>query len=451
MFIPGPGYDGTVMMRILDLRDVALTPKNSGNFVPRLEVHADELDDTVAALLAEVKAEGSTALRRQAEKFDGVAPESIRVCEADLKKAASELDSTLKKALEESIRRVRAASEDMVPATVVTNYHSGGQVMTRFVPVDRAGVYVPGGKAVYPSSVVMNVVAAQAAGVTDIVLVSPPQQDFAGGIHPTIAAAAHLLGVTEVYAMGGAGAIAALTWGVPDLDLEPVSVIAGPGNRYVATAKKLVKGHVAIDSEAGPTEICIIADETAHPELVAADLVSQAEHDELASAILITTSMELGERVQLALARKVGATHHAARVREALTGQQSALMVLDSLEQCIDMANAVASEHLEVMVENPDVVLDGIRHAGAIFVGNYTPVSAGDYLAGSNHVLPTAGTARFTSGLSPFTFLKTQQVVEYDEAGLRAISDMIVTLAKAENLPAHGDAVLERFSETTEL
>ncbi len=297
----------------------------------------------------------------------------------------------------------------------------------------------------------MNVVAAQAAGVPDIVVVSPPQKEFEGLPHPTILAAAELLGITEAYAVGGASAIALLAWGVPDLGCEPVAVITGPGNQFVAAAKRHVTGQVGIDSEAGPTEIGIIADETAHPEFVAADLISQAEHDELASAVLVTPSMELAQRVEAALERQVSTTNHRERVTTALAGEQSAILVVDTLEKATDVANALAPEHLQIMVESPDETLAAIRHAGAIFVGDYTPVSAGDYLAGSNHVLPTMGGARFTSGLSPLTFLRSQQVVEYDKAALGQVADAIVALAEAENLPAHGDAITARFSDPTEL
>lgn len=439
------------MIRIDDLRGLALNASSVGNFVPRIRVGRDEVHDTVAQLMAEVKREGSSALLRQTHQFDGVSIENVAVSPAALSGALSGLDKAVRAALEEAIRRVRAASEDSVPPSTSTAYHSGGRVTTRYVPVDRAGVYVPGGKAVYPSSVVMNVVAAQAAGVPDIVLASPAQQDSGGLPHPTILAAAELLGVTEVYAMGGAGAIAALAWGVPDLGLAPVSVITGPGNRYVAAAKRQVVGQVGIDSEAGPTEIGIIADETAHPEYIAADLISQAEHDELASAVLITTSMELAHRVETALVRQVSLTHHRERVISALGGEQSAILVVDTRDQACELSNALAPEHLEVMVEDTDEILGLIRHAGAIFVGDFTPVSAGDYLAGSNHVLPTSGGARFTSGLSPLTFLRSQQIVEYDEAALGAIADAVVTLASAENLPAHGDAITVRFPQPDEL
>ena len=439
------------MIRIEDLRGVALTAQNVHGFVPRVRSVASDVDSIVAGLMAEVKNEGSVALRRHAETFDGVSPEEIRVSPAALKAALSGLDKKVRSALEESIRRVHAASEDALPQSATTTYNAGGSVTTRYVPVDRAGVYVPGGKAVYPSSVVMNVVAAQAAGVPDIVVVSPPQKEFEGLPHPTILAAAELLGITEVYAVGGASAIALLAWGVPDLGCEPVAVITGPGNQFVAAAKRHVTGQVGIDSEAGPTEIGIIADETAHPEFVAADLISQAEHDELASAVLVTPSMELAQRVEAALERQVSTTNHRERVTTALAGEQSAILVVDTLEKATDVANALAPEHLEIMVESTEETLAAIRHAGAIFVGDYTPVSAGDYLAGSNHVLPTMGGARFTSGLSPLTFLRSQQVVEYDKAALGQVVDAIVALAEAENLPAHGDAITARFSDPTEL
>jgi histidinol dehydrogenase len=435
------------MIRLVDLREISITEDTAPGFVPRLSLDANDVVDTVREIMDEVRLGGEAALHAQAARFDQVTDGELIVSPATLAKAWKQLDPALKEAMEESRRRVQLASEQSVPEGRDTVFHSGGRVSLRYVPVDRAGVYVPGGKAVYPSSVIMNVVAAQAAGVPDIVLVSPAQKDFDGSIHPTIAAAAHMLGITEVYAIGGAGAVAALAWGVPDIGLRPVSVITGPGNRFVATAKTLVKGVVGIDSEAGPTEIGIIADDTAHPEYVAADLISQAEHDELASLVLITTSQELANRVLRALERRVPLTAHHERVVASLGGQQSAIMVVDSLEQAVILSNAVAPEHLEVMVEKPDDILDALRHAGAIFLGDYTPVSAGDYLAGSNHVLPTGGAARFSSGLSPMTFLRTQQVVEYDKTALQAIADQVVVFAAAEDLPAHGEAVTERFVE----
>jgi histidinol dehydrogenase len=442
-----PGYDGGIMIRLVDLRGLNITPATVKGFVPRVSLGAADTDAVVDELMEAVRTEGSPALIDQAQRFDGVNDLIIPVDKKELSRAASGLDKKLKAAIQESILRVRAVSEDSLPEEKTTAFHAGGSVTTRYVPIDRAGVYVPGGKAVYPSSVVMNVVAAQAAGVKEIVLVSPPQADFGGRIHPTILATAHVLGVTEVYAMGGAGAIAALAWGVPDIGLAPVAMITGPGNRFVAAAKRAVKGIVGIDSEAGPSEIGIIADETAHPEFIAADLISQAEHDENASAVLVTHSMDLAERVTVALERRLPATANRARAEQALGGQQSALMVTDSLEHSVLLSNAIAPEHLEVMLENPDLILAQLIHAGAIFVGDYTPVSAGDYAAGSNHVLPTHGTAVFSSGLSPMTFLRTQQIIEYDKEALSHIAGHVETFARAEDLPAHADAIAERFRE----
>jgi len=435
------------MIRISDLRGMNITPDTAPGFISRAIVEGEDLVAVVQELMTQVRQGGAGELASQAARFDGVPVHEPVVDPRYLETCAASLNRELRDALEEAIRRVRAASEDSVPRGSETNYHTGGSVTTRWVPVQRAGVYVPGGKAVYPSSVIMNVVAAQAAGVADIVVVSPPQKECDGRIHPTIAAAAHLLGITEVYALGGAGAIAALAWGVPDIGLAPVSVITGPGNRYVATAKRLVHGVVGIDSEAGPTEIGIIADETAHPEFIAADLISQAEHDELASAVLITPSHELATRVELALQRQVASTAHRERVTVALSGEQSGIFVVDSLEHAIEISNALVPEHLEIMVEKPSAVVEKITNAGAIFVGDYTPVSAGDYLAGSNHVLPTGGTGRHSSGLSPATFMRSQQIVEYDKNALEAVADKIVVLARAENLPAHGDAVTVRLND----
>ena len=433
------------MIRLSDLRGLNLTPASVASFVPRVSRGNSDVHSLVDELMQSVRQNGLSALMDQAATFDGVSNLEPRTTTRELAAAASALDKSLKAAIQESIRRVRAASEDALPSASTTNFHTGGSVSMRHVPVGRAGVYVPGGKAVYPSSVIMNVVAAQAAGVKEIVLVSPPQSEFDGRIHPTILATAELLGVTEVYALGGAGAIAALAWGVPELDLEPVAVITGPGNQYVAAAKRAVQGVVGIDSEAGPSEIGIIADQTAHPEFVAADLVSQAEHDELASAVLVTDSWELAERVALSLERRVVEADHSDRVRRALDGEQSALIVCDSLEQAVWLSNAMAPEHLQVMVAEPEKLLPLLTNAGAIFVGNYTPVSAGDYAAGSNHVLPTHGTATFSSGLSPLTFLRTQQIVDYDQEALSHIAPHVETFARAENLPAHAEAIAVRF------
>jgi histidinol dehydrogenase len=317
----------------------------------------------------------------------------------------------------------------------------------RWQPIERVGFYVPGGKAVYPSSVVMNVVPAQVAGVASVALASPPQAEFGGGVHPTILGAAGMLGVEEIYAMGGAGAIGALAYGVPDLGLDPVDLITGPGNVYVAAAKRLVRGVVGIDSEAGPTEILIIADRSASARLVAADLVSQAEHDELAAAVLVTDSPELVDAVVPELVRLASTTSASARVTAALDGRQSAIVLVDDQLAAAAFSNAYGPEHLELQTADPGSTLDLITNAGAIFLGGDAPVSLGDYLAGSNHVLPTGGQSRFSSGLGVMTFLRSQQVIRYDRQGLAGVRDGIRALSDAEQLPAHGDAVDARFTE----
>ncbi|HXR45157.1 MAG TPA: histidinol dehydrogenase, partial [Pseudolysinimonas sp.] len=343
------------------------------------------------------------------------------------------------------IRRVRRASEAQVPPSTVTDFGAGAEVGQRWQPVGRVGFYVPGGKAVYPSSVVMNVVPAQVAGVTSVVLVSPAQAEFGGAVHPTILGAAGLLGVAEIYAMGGAGAVAALAYGVPSLGLDPVDMITGPGNVYVVAAKRIVRGTVGIDAEAGPTEILIIADETADPALIAADLLSQAEHDELAAALLVTDSPELGRAVVERLDQLVATTRHRDRATAALDGRQSAIVLVDDIPSAARFSNAYGPEHLELQTADAGATLDLIENAGAIFVGANSPVSLGDYLAGSNHVLPTGGQARFSPGLNAATFLRAQQVIRYDREGLATVAPLIRSLSDAEDLPAHGDAVDARF------
>ena len=338
---------------------------------------------------------------------------------------------------------MRLASAAQVPAPIVTDLSVGARVEQRWRPVRRVGVYVPGGKAVYPSSVVMNVVPAQVAGVTEVALTSPPQREHGGRVHPVILAAARMLGVTEVYAMGGAGAIGAYAYGVPSIGLEPVDVISGPGNNFVALAKRVVAGMVGTDSEAGATEILIVADDSADADLVAADLVSQAEHDEQAAAVLVTTSTTLATAVADAVTARAARTLHADRIAEALRGPQSAIILVDDLSTATAVSNAYAPEHLELHLADPRV--DDFVNAGAIFVGDHSPVSLGDYLAGSNHVLPTGGQARYASGLSASTFLRPQQVIEYDRDALAEVRDDIIALSTAEVLPAHGEAVTARF------
>lgn len=431
------------MLRLIDLRGQDLSLAELLATVPRADAARGEALSTAADIVADVAARGEVSLREQATRFDGVSDHAIRVPDEHLEEALVGLDPAIRAALEEAIVRVRQASAAQVPAPRVTELGAGARVTQRWQPVRRVGLYVPGGKAVYPSSVVMNVVPAQVAGVSEIALASPPQRDFDGRVHPVILAAARLLGVREVYAMGGAGAVGAFAHGVASLGLDPVDVVTGPGNNFVASAKRAVAGIVGTDSEAGATEILIVADEHADPRLVAVDLISQAEHDEQASAVLVTTSEALADAVQAELTERVPRAFHAERIAAACTGVQSAIVVVDDLETATAFSNAYAPEHLELHLVDPRP--EDFVHAGAVFVGAHTPVSLGDYLAGSNHVLPTGGQARYSSGLSASTFLRPQQVIEYDREALETVHDAIVTLADAEALPAHGEAITARF------
>lgn len=433
------------MIQTLDLRGTRPRAAELLELVPRAILDVSAATETAAELIAEVREQGSAALLAQAERLDRIRPAAVQVTADELAAAVEALDPAVREAVEEAIRRVRLASAAQVPPSVTTELGTGARIEQRWQPVRRAGLYVPGGKAVYPSSVIMNVVPAQAAGVGSLALVSPPQAAFGGSVHPTILAVAALLGVDEVYAMGGAGAIGALAYGVADLGLEPVDMITGPGNVYVAAAKRLVRGVVGIDAEAGPTDILVLADAEADARLIAADLVSQAEHDELSAAVLVTDSPELAVRVAAELEERVVHTRHAERVRAALGGRQSALVLVDDPEGAAAFVDAFAPEHLEIHTTDPDATLARIHNAGAIFLGAHAPVSLGDYLAGSNHVLPTAGQARFSAALSAMTFLRPQQIVRYDREALRAVADRIRVFSDAEDLPAHGDAVQARF------
>ena len=433
-------------MHTIDLRDRQSTRAELAQLVPRAATDVAVATEAAEGLIADVRARGELALLDQAERLDGVRPDRIRIHADEISKAVQALDPAVRAALEEAISRVRAATQAQVPAGTVTQLGPGAEVIQRWQPVSRVGFYVPGGKAVYPSSVIMNVVPAQVAGVSSVALASPAQKQFGGAVHPTILGAAGLLGVNEVYAMGGAGAIGAFAYGVPDIGLDPVEIITGPGNVYVAAAKRLVRGVAGIDSEAGPTEILVIADATADANLVAADLVSQAEHDELAAAVLVTDSPELADAVAARVEELAASAHHGERVRAALSGQQSATVLVSDLAAAAAFSNAYGPEHLEIQTAEPGAVLDLIESAGAIFLGANSPVSLGDYLAGSNHVLPTGGQSRFSSGLGAYTFLRPQQVINYTRTALQAVEAQIVALSAAEDLPAHGAAVTARFT-----
>ena len=434
------------MIRTLDLRGSRPTRAQFLGLIPRTELDVDKALDVASEIISAVRTDGSLALREQALRLDNVSEYEIRVPQTHIDEAVAGLSPELLSSLETAISRVRVGSQAQVPPAVSSEIASGAVITQRWQPVERVGLYVPGGKAVYPSSVIMNVVPAQVAGVRSIALASPPQAHFGGRVHPTILAAAGLLGVNEIYAMGGAGAIGAFAYGVEDLDLVPVNVVTGPGNVYVAAAKRLVRGRVGIDSEAGPTEILIIADSSARAEYVAADLISQAEHDEMASAVLVTDSVELAAAVEVEISKQAVATSHSARVKIALEGPQSAIVLVDDLSVAVDFSNAYGPEHLEIQSEQAPQLVSQITNAGAVFVGDFTPVSLGDYSAGSNHVLPTAGQALFSSGLGAYTFLRPQQIIEYSKDALKEVAQGIRVLADDEDLPAHGDAVDIRFN-----
>src|SRR6478735_2950355 len=432
----------------IDLRNRALSAAQLRAALPRGGVDVEAVVPTVRPIVDAVAERGAEAALEYGESFDGVHPETVRVPAERLKRALTELDANVRAALEVAIERTRVVHADQRRTDTTTTLAPGATVTERWVPVERVGLYVPGGNAVYPSSVVMNVVPAQTAGVDSLVIASPPQAAFDGLPHPTILAAAALLGVDEVWAVGGAQAVALLAYGGTDTDgveLAPVDMITGPGNIYVTAAKRICRSQVGIDAEAGPTEIAILADHTADPRHIAADLISQAEHDEMAASVLVTDSVALADASDREVVAQLETTTHRERVTVALTGRQSAIVLVDDVDAGIKVVNAYAAEHLEIQTEDASAVAGRIRSAGAIFVGAWSPVSLGDYCAGSNHVLPTAGCARHSSGLSVQTFLRGIHVVEYDEAALKDVAGHVITLSKAENLPAHGEAVRRRF------
>ena len=429
------------MIRRIDLRGSDVDPRD---VLPRAAVDVESVLHTVRPIVEDVHQRGTEAVLAWGERLDGVRPPSLRVPQKAPDAALAGLDPGVREALEEAIRRVRIVHEEQARTDIVTTVVPGGTVTERFLPVERVGLYVPGGRAVYPSSVVMNVVPAQVAGVASFAVASPPQKDFGGLPHPTILAACALLGVDEVYAAGGAQAVAMFAYGTEDC--APAVMVTGPGNIYVTAAKRLLKGRIGIDSEAGPTEIAILADSTAVASFVAADLISQAEHDVIAASVLVTTSEELADAVEAELAVQVPATKHTERIAEALAGPQSGIVLVDDIDAGLRVVDAYAAEHLEIHTADARDVAMRVRNAGAIFVGSWAPVSLGDYAAGSNHVLPTGGCACHSSGLSVQTFLRGIHVVDYDQAALRGIADHVVALANAEDLPGHAAAVEVRFT-----
>ncbi|NKQ56559.1 histidinol dehydrogenase [Amycolatopsis sp. K13G38] len=437
------------MLNRTDLRGKVPSAAELRTTLPRAEIDVDAALHRVRPVVEAVRDRGVEAVLQYTEQFDRVRPSTVRVPAAELNKALAELDPAVRAALEEAIARARKVHADQRRADVTTKVAEGGTVTERWVPVERVGLYAPGGLAVYPSSVVMNVVPAQAAGVGSLVLCTPPQAEFGGRPHPATLAAAALLGVDEVWAAGGAQAVALMAYGGTDTDggeLAPVDMVTGPGNIYLTAAKRMLRGIIGIDSEAGPTEIAILADETADAGHVAADLISQAEHDTLAASVLVTTSPELADAVDRELDSRVAATKHTERVGEALRGKQSGVVLVSTVDDGLKVVDAYAAEHLEIQTANAREVAARVRNAGAVFVGPYAPVSLGDYCAGSNHVLPTGGFARHSSGLSVQSFLRGIHVIDYSEQALREVADKVVALANAEDLPAHGEAVTARFT-----
>ena len=433
------------MLRRLDLRAELGAPARS--LLPRVAVDVAAATEAVRPVVEDVARRGYPAAREASLRFDGVDVAAPRANSDELADALTRLDPQVRAALDESIRRARIAHEAQRRETVTTTVVAGGTVTETWLPLERVGLYVPGGLNVLPSSVVMNVVPAQIAGVRSLAVASPPQREHAGRVHPTILAACALLGVDEVYAVGGAQAVALLAHGDAGLGLRPVDMITGPGNIYVVAAKRLLRGVVGVDSEAGPTEIAILADYSADPRHVAADLISQAEHDPLAASVLVTPSRALADGVDAELARQVPAAKHAERITTALTGPQSASLIVRDIDHGIEVVNAYAAEHLEVITMYPRSVAERVRNAGCVFVGAHSPVSLGDYCAGSNHVLPTGGTARHGSGLSVQTFLRGVHLVEYSAAALADVAPHVVALAEAEDLPAHASAVTIRVGD----
>ncbi|MFI6283663.1 histidinol dehydrogenase [Streptomyces sp. NPDC051018] len=437
------------MISRIDLRGDAL-PEGAAlrDLLPRAEFDVEAALEKVRPICEDVHHRGNEALIEYARRFDGVTLERIRVPATAIKEALEQLDPAVRAALEESIRRARIVHRAQRRAEHTTEVVPGGTVTEKWVPVERVGLYAPGGRSVYPSSVIMNVVPAQEAGVGSIALASPPQKDFGGLPHPTILAACALLGVDEVFAAGGAQAVAMFAYGTTGPDgCPPANMVTGPGNIWVAAAKRYFTGRIGIDTEAGPTEIAVLADSTADPVHVAADLISQAEHDPLAAAVLVTDSAELADAVDKELEPQIAATRHVEdRIVPALTGRQSAIVLVDGIEEGLRVVDAYGAEHLEIQTAGAAAVAARVRNAGAVFVGPWSPVSLGDYLAGSNHVLPTGGCACHSSGLSVQSFLRGIHIVDYTREALAEATPHVVTLAEAEDLPAHGAALTARFA-----
>jgi histidinol dehydrogenase len=432
------------MIRRVDLRGKNLTKSEINLVVPRAKLDVVAAMAAVEPILEKVRTGTEADLIEFGAKFDGIAPQAVRVPKEELTKALKNLDTSVREALEVAAQRIRKVHLDQVRQTVVSEVEPGATVTERWIPVDRVGLYVPGGRAVYPSSVLMNVIPAQIAKVPSIAVASPPQIDNNGWPNATILATCELLGIDEVYAIGGAQAVALFAYGMKGL-CEKTDLVTGPGNIYVAAAKRALRGVIGIDSEAGPTEIAVLADSSAVAADVATDLISQAEHDVIAASVLVTDSLELAEQVEAELNVRVAKTKHSERIATALSSQQSAIVIVDNIQQGLEVVNGYAAEHLEIQTKNAKLDAAQIRNAGAVFIGRYAPVSLGDYAAGSNHVLPTGGCACHSSGLSVQTFLRGVHFIEYNKAAFDGIAKTVVALANSEDLPAHGEAITVRY------
>ena len=412
--------------------------------IPRAQLDVEAAMKVVEPILKQVQNGNESDLLELSRQFDGVAPKSVRVPKSELTKALKNLEPKVLESLQIAAQRIRPVHQDQIRESKISEVEPGATVTEKWIPVDRVGLYVPGGRAVYPSSVLMNVIPAQIAKVPSIAVASPPQADNDGWPNATILATCELLGIEEVYAIGGAQAVALFAYGMNGV-CEKADLVTGPGNIFVAAAKRALRGLIGIDSEAGPTEIAILADKSALASDVAADLISQAEHDVIAASVLVTDSLELAEEVASEIKLRVAKTKHSERISTALSSQQSAIIIVDDIQQGLAVVNAYAAEHLEIQTRNSKLDAAQIRNAGAVFIGRFAPVSLGDYAAGSNHVLPTGGCACHSSGLSVQTFLRGIHFIEYDKKSFEAISQTVITLANAEDLPAHGEAISVRF------
>ena len=425
------------MIAIVDYKDRA---ERLNKILSRSASFSPEVDEAVRGIIDATIAQGDVALREFTERFDGVIPATLSVPAEAMERASSEMDAELRAIIQEAAQNIRRFHERQRQNSWFTDDGDGVVLGQRIVPIERVGLYVPGGKAFYPSSLLMNAIPAQVAGVPNIYVVSPPGPD--GLPHTLVLATAHLLGLKHVYAVGGAQAIAALAYGTESI--PKVDKIAGPGNAYVAAAKKMVYGTVDIDSVAGPSEIVVLADDTAAPEFIAADLLSQAEHDERASAILVTPSRELAYAVRTCIEQTApGLPRH--DILERSLADYSACIVTETLGEAVDMVNELAPEHLEIVVHDPWETMTRIRHAGAIFLGAYSSEPVGDYFAGPNHVLPTGGTARYASALSVDDFIRKQSIIAYTRDRLRETGPRIVRFAESESLSAHALAIQVRL------